>query len=76
LKEAHAVACKAEHEDLDPVVALEKRLKQGIAALDLKIRQLEAEAARARDQAAAEAGSVMQRQMIDAARQSGASGRY
>jgi hypothetical protein len=73
LKEAHAAACKAEHEDLDPVVALEKRLKQGIAALDLKIRQLEAEAARAREQAAAEAGSVMQQQMIDAARQSGAS---
>lgn len=73
LKEAHAAACQAEHEDLDPVVVLEKRLKQGIAALDLKIRQLEAEAARAREQAAAEAGSVMQRQMIDAARQSGAS---
>jgi hypothetical protein len=73
LKEAHAGACKAEHEDLDPVVALEKRLKQGIAALDLKMRQLEAEAARAREQAAAEAGSAMQQQMIEAARQSGAS---
>jgi uncharacterized membrane protein YqiK len=73
LKEAHAAACKAEHADLDPVVALEKRLKEGIAALDLKIRQLEAEAARTREQAAAEAGSAMQRQMIEAARQSGAS---
>lgn len=73
LKEAHAAACKAEHDDLDPVVALEKKLKQGIAALDLKLRQLEAEAARARQQAAAEAGSAMQQQMIEAARQSGAS---
>ena len=73
LKEAHAAACKAEHEDLDPVVVLEKRLKQGIAALDLKIRQLEAETARAREKAAADAGSVMQQQMIEAARQSGAS---
>ncbi|MBV9082371.1 MAG: hypothetical protein JOZ62_06845, partial [Acidobacteriaceae bacterium] len=34
LKEAHAAAWKAEHDDLDPVVALEKKLKQGIAALD------------------------------------------
>lgn len=73
LKEAHAAACKAEHDDLDPVVALEKKLKQGIAALDLKLRQLEAEAARVRQQAAAEAGSAMQQQMIEAARQSGAS---
>ncbi|MBV8828436.1 MAG: hypothetical protein JO108_04335 [Acidobacteriaceae bacterium] len=73
LKEAHAAACKAEHDDLDPVVALEKKLKQGIAALDLKIRQLEAEAARVRQQAAAEASSAMQQQMIEAARQSGAS---
>ena len=73
LKEAHAAACKAEHDDLDPVVALEKKLKQGIAALDLKLRQLEAEAARVRQQAAAEAGSVMQQQMIETARQSGAS---
>lgn len=73
LKDAHTAACKAEHDDLDPVVALEKKLKQGIAALDLKIRQFEAEAARAREQAAAEAGSVMQQQMIEAARQSGAS---
>ncbi len=73
LKEAHAAACKAEHEDLDPVVVLEKRLKQGIAMLDLKVRQLEAEAARAREQAAAEAGAAMQQQMIEAARQSGAS---
>ena len=73
LKEAHAAACKAEHEDLDPVVVLEKQLKQGIAVLDLKVRQLEAEAARARGQAAAEAGAAMQQQMIEAARQSGAS---
>ena len=73
LKEAHAAACKAEHDDLDPVVALEKKLKQGIAVLDLKIRQLEAEAARGRQQAAAEASSTMQQQMIEAARQSGAS---
>jgi hypothetical protein len=73
LKEAHAAACKAEHDDLDPVLALEKKLKQGIAALDVKLRQLEAEAARARQQAAAEAGSAMQQQMIEAARQSGAS---
>jgi hypothetical protein len=73
LKEAHAAACKAEHDDLDPVVALEKKLKQGIATLDLKIRQLEAEAARVRQQAAVEAGSAMQQQMIEAARQSGAS---
>jgi hypothetical protein len=73
LKEAHAAACKAEHDDLDPVVALEKKLKQGIAALDLKLRQLEAEAARVRQQAAVEAGSAMQQQMIEAARQSGAS---
>jgi hypothetical protein len=73
LKEAHAAACKAEHDDLDPVVALEKKLKQGIAALDVNLRQLEAEAARVRQQAAAEAGSVMQQQMIEAARQSGAS---
>ena len=72
LKEAHAAACKAEHDDLDPVVALEKKLKQGIAALDVKIRQLETEAARTRQQAAAEAGSAMQQQMIEAARQSGA----
>jgi len=36
LKEAHTAACKAEHDDLDPVVALEKKLKQGIAALDVK----------------------------------------
>ena len=73
LKEAHAVACKAEHDDLDPVVALEKKLKPGIAVLDVKLRQLEAEAARVRQHAAAEAGSVMQQQMIEAARQSGAS---
>jgi hypothetical protein len=73
LKEAHAAACKAEHDDLDPVVALEKKLKQGIAALDVKLRQLEAEAARARQQAAAEASAAMQQQMIEAARQSGAS---
>jgi hypothetical protein len=73
LKEAHAAACKGEHDDLDPVVGLEKKLKQGIAALDLKIRQLEAEAARGRQQAAAEASSTMQQQMIEAARQSGAS---
>ena len=73
LKDAHAAACKAEHADLDPVVALEKQLKQGIAAVDLKLRQLEAQAARAREQAAAEAGSAMQQQMIEAARQSGAS---
>jgi hypothetical protein len=73
LKEAHAAACKAEHDDLDPVLALEKKLKQGIAPLDVKLRQLEAEAARARQQAAAEAGSAMQQQMIEAARQSGAS---
>ncbi len=72
-KDAHATACKAEHDDLDPVVALEKTLKQGIAALDLKIRQLEAETARARQQAAAEAGAAMQQEMIAAARQSGAS---
>ncbi len=73
LKEAHAAACKAEHEDLDPVVVLEKQLKQGIAVLDLKVQQLEAEAARAREQAAAEAGAAMQQEMIEAARQSGAS---
>ena len=73
LKDAHAVACKAEHADLDPVVALERQLKQGIAAVDLRLRQLEAQAARAREQAAAEAGSAMQQQMIEAARQSGAS---
>ncbi len=73
LKEAHAAACKAEHQDLDPVVALEKQLKQGIAAVDLKLRQLEREAARAREHAAAAAGSAMQQQMIEAARQSGAS---
>jgi len=73
LKEAHAAACKAEHDDLDPVVALEKKLKEGIAALDLKRRKLEAEAARSRQQAAAEASSAMQQQMIEAARQSGAS---
>jgi hypothetical protein len=73
LKDAHAAACKAEHDDLDPVVALEKKLKQGIAALDLKLRKLEAEAARSRQQAAAEASSAMQQQMIEAARQSGAS---
>jgi hypothetical protein len=73
LKEAHAAACKAEHDDLDPVVALEKKLKQGIAALDLQLRKLEAEAARSRQQAAAEASSAMQQQMIEAARQSGAS---
>jgi hypothetical protein len=73
LKEAHAAACKAEHDDLDRVIALEKKLKQGIAALDVKLRQLETEAARVRQQAAAEAGSVMQQQMIEAARQSGAS---
>ncbi|HEY3453740.1 MAG TPA: hypothetical protein VGK64_04000 [Bryobacteraceae bacterium] len=73
LKEAHTAACKAEHHDLDPVVALEKKLKQGIAALDIKLRQLETEAARVRQQAAAEAGSAMQQQMIEAARQSGAS---
>lgn len=73
LKDAHAAACKAEHDDLDPVVALEKKLKHGIAALDVKLRQLEMEAARARQQAAAEAGSAMQQQMIEAARQSGAS---
>jgi hypothetical protein len=73
LKEAHAAACKAEHDDLDPVVALEKKLKQGIASLDVKLRQLEAEATRVRQQAAAEAGSAMQQQMIEAARQSGAS---
>ena len=73
LKEAHAAACKAEHDDLDPVVALEKKLKQGIAALDVKLRKLEAEAARIRQQAAAEASSAMQQEMIEAARQSGAS---
>ena len=73
LKEAHTAACKAEHDDLDPVVALEKKLKQGIAALDLKLRKLEAEAARGRQQAAAEASSAMQQEMIEAARQSGAS---
>jgi len=73
LKEAHAAACKAEHDDLDPVVALEKKLKHGIAALDLNLRQLEAEAARVRQQAAMEAGSAMQQQMIEAARRSGAS---
>lgn len=73
LKDAHAAACKAEHDDLDPVVALEQKLKEGIAALDRKLRQHEAEAARARQQAAAEAGSAMQQQMIEAARQSGAS---
>jgi hypothetical protein len=73
LKDAHAAACKAEHDDLDPVVALEKKLKQGIAALDLKLRKLEAEAARSQQQAAAEASSAMQQQMIEAARQSGAS---
>jgi hypothetical protein len=73
LKEAHAAACKHEHDDLDPVVALEKKLKQGIAALDARLRQLETEAARVRQQAAAEAGSAMQQQMIEAARQSGAS---
>jgi hypothetical protein len=73
LKEAHAAACKAEHDDLDPVVGLEKKLKQGIAALDLKLRKLEAEAARSRQQAAAEASSAMQQEMIEAARQSGAS---
>jgi hypothetical protein len=73
LKEAHTAACKAEHDDLDPVVALEKKLKQGIAALDVKLRQLETEAARVRQQAAGEAGSAMQQQMIEAARQSGAS---
>jgi hypothetical protein len=73
LKDAHAAACKTEHDDLDPVVALEKKLKQGIAALDLKLRKLEAEATRSRQQAAAEASSAMQQQMIEAARQSGAS---
>jgi hypothetical protein len=73
LKDAHAAACKAEHDDLDPVVALEKKLKQGIAALDLKVRQLEVQAARARQHAAAEASSAMQQEMIEAARQSGAS---
>ena len=73
MKEAHAAACKAEHDDLDPVVALEKKLKQGIAALDVKLRQLETEAARVRQQAAAEASSAMQQEMIEAARQSGAS---
>jgi hypothetical protein len=72
LKEAHTAACKAEHDDLDPVVALEKKLKQGIAALDVKLRKLEAEAARGRQQAAAEASSAMQQEMIEAARQSGA----
>lgn len=73
LKDAHAAACKAEHDDLDPVVTLEKKLKQGIAVLDLKLRQLEAEAARVRQQAAAEASRAMQEQMIEAARESGAS---
>ena len=73
LKVAHTAACKAEHDDLDPVVALEKKLKQGIATLDLKLRKLEAEAARGRQQAAAEASSAMRQEMIEAARQSGAS---
>lgn len=73
LKEAQTAACKAEHDDLDPVVALEKKLKQGIAALDVKLRQLETEAARVRQQAAAEASSAMRQEMIEAARRSDAS---
>lgn len=73
LKEAHAQACKTEHDDLDPVVLLEKQLKLSIATLDLKLRRMEAETANARQQAAAEAGSAMQQQMIEAARESGAS---
>ncbi len=45
--EAHQAACRAEHDDLDPIVALEEKLKSIIGALELKRRKEQEEAKRA-----------------------------
>lgn len=71
--EAHQSACRTEHADLDPVLALEKQVKQIIAALESKRKQLEQEAELAARRAAEQASAEMQEQLIEAAEQSGAS---
>lgn len=71
--ETHQNACRAEHADLDPVLALEKQVKQIIAALETKRKQLEREADLAARRAAEQASAEMQEQLIEAAEQSGAS---
>lgn len=71
--EAHQSACRAEHLDLDPILALEKTVKQIIGALEAKRRQLEQEAGLAARRAAEQATVELQEQLIEAAEQSGAS---
>ncbi len=72
-KEAHESACHAEHCDLDPVVSLEKQLKSIIASLELKRRQAKAEADRLSRLAAEAEAAAIQKQILEAATQAGAS---
>ncbi|MGH9654453.1 MAG: hypothetical protein ACRD6B_13430 [Bryobacteraceae bacterium] len=72
-KEAHERTCQAEHTDLDPVVCLEKQIKRIIAALELKRRQEKEKADRAARHAAEKAAAAVQQEIVEAAKQSGAS---
>ncbi len=71
--EAHQAACKAEHDELDPVIALEKKIKNIIAVLESKRRIEEEEAKRAACHTAEQAAAELQEQLIEAAERSGAS---
>lgn len=70
--EAHQAACRAEHDDLDPVVTLEEKLKDIIAALELMRRKEQEEAERAGRRVAEQAVAELQEQLIEAAERSGA----
>jgi hypothetical protein len=71
--EAHQSACRDEHADLDPVVALEQKVKRLLAALETKRRQANEAAGRAEREFAERAAAEMQEQLIEAAEKSGAS---
>jgi hypothetical protein len=61
------------HDELDPVVALEKKIKNIVAVLDTKRQTEQQEAEQAARCAAEQATAELQEQLIEAAEQSGAS---
>jgi hypothetical protein len=71
--EAHQAACKAEHDELNPVLALERRIKSVIAALETKRRKEQEEAEQAARHTAEQASAELQEQLIETAERSGAS---
>jgi hypothetical protein len=71
--EAHQAACRAEHDDLDPVIALEEKLKSIIGALELERRRQQEEAQRADRRATEQAAAELQEELIEAAEKSGVS---